>query len=121
MAEAESIPTEISNLRVGNYTEPLAVEDEKPVFSWQMDSQLHGQKQTAYQIVVTKEATGDVVWDSQKQEDSASVDISYNGDSLEPETAYQWTLTVWDSRYFFTGYRKPAECGIFQNGGEPAA
>ena len=96
MAEAESIPTEISNLRVGNYTEPLAVEDEKPVFSWQMDSQLHGQKQTAYQIVVTKEATGDVVWDSQKQEDSASVDISYNGDSLEPETAYQWTLTVWD-------------------------
>ena len=73
MAEAESIPTEISNLRVGNYTEPLAVEDEKPVFSWQMDSQLHGQKQTAYQIVVTKEATGDVVWDSQKQEDSASV------------------------------------------------
>lgn len=38
MAEAESIPTEISNLRVGNYTEPLAVEDEKPVFSWQMDS-----------------------------------------------------------------------------------
>ena len=26
MAEAESIPTEISNLRVGNYTEPLAVD-----------------------------------------------------------------------------------------------
>ena len=37
MAEAESIPTEISNLRVGNYTEPLAVEDEKPVFSWQLE------------------------------------------------------------------------------------
>ena len=24
------------------------------------------------------------------------------------------------SRYFFTGYHKPAECCIFQNGGKPA-
>ena len=29
--------------------------------------------------------------------------------------------TVTKADIFFTGYRKPAECGIFQNGGEPAA
>jgi alpha-L-rhamnosidase len=88
--------TRISNLRVQSSVEPLAIEDENPLFSWQMVSNTTGQKQSAYQIVVTRESDGEVVWDSERVEGGLSNNIPYEGDPLEPETAYSWELMVWD-------------------------
>lgn len=87
--------TEIENLRVAYAEKPLAVEDENPLFGWQMTSELIGQGQQAYQIKVTKE-DGSQVWDSGKVENGISSNIPYQGDALEPETAYTWSLKVWD-------------------------
>ncbi len=89
--------TFITNLRVQSVAIPLAVEDEHPLFSWQMVSGLTGQKQNAYRIVVTKESNRDVVWNSEKVESGLSSNIRYEGAALEPETAYSWELTVWDA------------------------
>ncbi len=87
----------ITNLRIQHSMIPLAVEDEKPVFSWQMSSPAIGQKQSAYQIVVSRENDKRVVWDSGKVESGLSHDIRYNGNALEPETGYSWKLTVWNA------------------------
>ena len=89
--------TVINHLKVQDATEPLAVEDMHPLFSWQMQSDVIGQKQQAYRIVVTRESDNRVVWDSQKVADGLSVNIPYMGVALQPETAYRWQLTVWDA------------------------
>ncbi len=57
-------PTRIASLSVQSSVEPLAIEDENPLFSWQMVSNTTGQQQTAYRIVVTRGSDGEVAWDN---------------------------------------------------------
>ncbi len=89
--------TEISRLRVESAMEPLAIEDEHPFFSWQMVSEVTGQEQTAYEIVVYRESDGAIVWQSGKTASGLSNNIPYEGQALEPDNAYNWDLTVWDA------------------------
>nr|WP_319511105.1 family 78 glycoside hydrolase catalytic domain [uncultured Draconibacterium sp.] len=89
--------TSIKKLRVESLNRPLAIEDANPFFSWQMESDVTGQKQLAYQIRVIKEKDGNLVWDSKKTASGLSNNISYEGKALEPEAAYTWKLTVWDA------------------------
>jgi alpha-L-rhamnosidase len=90
--------TTISNLRVQSAEIPIAVEDKNPLFSWQMTSSIIGQKQSAYQIVVTRESDKSVVWNSGKVESDLCNEIGNKENPLEPETAYVWKLTVWDAK-----------------------
>ena len=88
---------EIVNLLVEYEQTPLAIDTQKPRFSWQMmaDEDMHNCRQTAYRIVVNDEK-GRQVWDSGKVDDGRSLNIIYNGDSLTPTTRYNWQLDVWD-------------------------
>lgn len=88
--------TSVHRLKVQDTTEPLAIEDTHPLFSWQMQSDVVGQSQKAYRIVVIRESDDRVVWDSQKVENGVSNNIRYMGVALQPEMAYRWQLTVWD-------------------------
>lgn len=107
--------TSIANLRVQNVVEPLAVDDVHPLFSWQMESDVVGQMQTAYHIVVVRESDGRTVWNSGKVPSGISNNVSYLGVSLQPETSYTWHLAVWDrsgnvyesSSRFETGLMNP--------------
>lgn len=103
--------TSITELRVQSLATPLAVEDKNPLFSWKMNSSAHGQRQAAYRIVVARESDKKVVWDSRKVESGLSVNIRYNGDALQPETAYRWNLTVWDA-----AGKTYAQASIFETG-----
>jgi alpha-L-rhamnosidase len=108
--------TKITNLKVQYSDTPLAVEDKNPVFSWQMVSSVIAQKQSAYQIIVTRPDNKSTVWNSGKVISELSSEISYNGTKLVPETDYMWALTVWDARgksynqksRFETGLMNPA-------------
>ncbi|MEE1491094.1 MAG: family 78 glycoside hydrolase catalytic domain [Massilioclostridium sp.] len=88
--------TAIVSLKTNNHVDPLNVDDTTPTFSWQMQSNVIGAMQSAYQIVVT-DPNGSTVWDSGKQYDSASAAVEYAGDALSPTTTYSWTVTVWDT------------------------
>lgn len=88
--------TSIGKLTVQNLDKPLVIEDAHPLFGWQMTSDVKGQKQSAYQVVVTRESDGKVVWNSGKKSSGESQNIKYLGAALQPETAYGWKLTVWD-------------------------
>jgi alpha-L-rhamnosidase len=63
-----------------------------------MRSSIAGQKQTSYQIIVTRERDKNIVWDSKKVDNGSSDNIIYSGAPLDPETGYSWMLTVWDSK-----------------------
>ena len=103
------------NLRVQSAVEPLAIEDEHPVFSWQMVSKERGQKQASYRIVVSRQDDKSVVWDSEVVNSGLSHNIVYQGSKLQSETAYKWDLNVWDgegrtyteSSSFETGLMNP--------------
>ena len=88
--------TRITDLRVQHADKPLAIEDRHPVFSWKMESNLRGARQTAYRIEVKREGDGSLLWDSGKISDSRSDNIAYRGVALQPETAYGVKVTVWD-------------------------
>ena len=86
--------TAIINLKTDSKIQPVGLDNDTPVFSWQMHSNVVGQKQTAYQIIV-KDGT-DIVWDSGKVPDNSSTEILYQGETLEPQTEYTWNVRVWD-------------------------
>lgn len=76
---------------------PIGVDKEKPVFSWSLKSDIIGQKQTAYKIVVsTDKKFNNKVWDSGKRNSDESVGITYDGSKLKPSTKYYWKVYVWD-------------------------
>lgn len=91
--------TEIVNLRVDEQTEPIMVDpgENAPLnFSWEMVSNILGQEQSAYQIVV-KDESGTEVWNSGKVESGMSNDIAYEGAELTADSKYTWEVTVWDA------------------------
>lgn len=106
----------ITNLLVENTETPIGLDEATPAFSWQMlaPGGARGYAQTAYQIVV-EDQNGEVVWDTNKVEDSTSINIRYGGEDLEPATRYNWTVTVWDQKgtassntsWFETGLMNP--------------
>ena len=88
----------IVNLRTDYETAPMGLDTENPVFSWEMQSALRGVEQTHYQVEVKKGAAdGETVWDSGKVADGRSVNIAYAGETLQSQTAYYWTVKVWDN------------------------
>lgn len=96
MALTASAQTSINKLTVQSQEKPLTIEDAHPLFGWQMNSSEKGQKQTAYQLVVTRQSDGKVLWNSGKKSSGESQNIKYLGAALQPETAYRWQLSVWD-------------------------
>ncbi|WP_069986809.1 family 78 glycoside hydrolase catalytic domain [Massilioclostridium coli] len=95
---ANGYSTTITSMETNSLEDATTVDDTTPRFSWAMDSNLIGQKQTAYQIRVTNVETGEEVWNSGKVEDSNSTWVEYPGTAtpLQPKTAYEWVVTVWD-------------------------
>ncbi|MDH6359084.1 family 78 glycoside hydrolase catalytic domain [Parabacteroides sp. PF5-9] len=106
----------IDHLRVNTLISPLGIDTDKPDFSWQMQSQRIGIKQSAYQIVVAKDQRfTEMVWDSGMITSNQSVGIVYGGSSLAPETDYYWKVNITDSygkthtasSFFSTGLMNP--------------
>jgi alpha-L-rhamnosidase len=88
--------TGIKDFRVQHADSPLSVEDRHPVFSWKIDSDVKGQKQTAYRLSVIREVDGSELWNTGKVLSSQSVDVIYQGVALQAEKGYTVKLSVWD-------------------------
>jgi len=78
---------------------PLGIDIASPHLSWQNDNSERNWIQSAYEIVVSKSPTRDVlVWDSGKVSSRESLGIAYGGPKLEPGTRYYWWVRVWDMK-----------------------
>ncbi len=86
----------IDMLKVDGLENPVGLDDEEPAFSWQMESDVTGAAQKAYQIVV-RDSEGNTVWDSGVVESQESTDIKYEGEALAAAECYTWTVAVTDT------------------------
>ena len=81
---------------------PLTVDAAHPRLSWMINSDLKGARQTAYQILVAREASllrpGKAdVWDSGRIASDQSVLVPYAGPALKSAARYFWTVRVWNA------------------------
>lgn len=84
----------VVDLRTLGLAAPLGIES-TPTFSWKIESQERGYKQSAYEIRVT-DAGGSVVWSSGKVASSRQTDVPYEGAALQSRTKYLWSVTAYD-------------------------
>ncbi|MCR4825166.1 MAG: glycoside hydrolase family 78 protein [Bacteroidales bacterium] len=96
LAMTAAAQTRVTDLRVQNAHEPLAVEDRHPVFSWKMASDVRGAHQESYRIRVVRECDGSTVWDSGEVQDGRSDNVRYAGVALQADMGYRWELSVRD-------------------------
>ncbi len=116
LAHATSIPgshlLRPTDLRCDDKSEPLAVADAHPEFSWQLAAsspELHSVSQSAYRIQVTADGRGaqsprKIVWDSGVVSSAATFGIDYTGPALEAGRAYAWRVEVWDEQKHASGW-----------------
>jgi hypothetical protein len=99
-------------LRCDGKSEPLAVADAHPGFSWQLASSspaLHSVSQSAYRIQVSADARRaqsprKILWDSGVVSSAATFGIAYAGPALEAGRAYGWRVEVWDEQHHASGW-----------------
>jgi len=78
------------------------IAQKQPFFGWIVNSDQNNTMQTAYRILVAstleniQKETGDC-WDTGKTESSQSINIKYEGKTLEPGKVYFWKVKTWDN------------------------
>ena len=82
-------------------SDPLAIADAQPDFSWQLNASspaLHSVSQSAFEIQVAGSELGLVapLWDSSTVHSGTASGIAYAGPALLPQHAYVWRVRVWD-------------------------
>ncbi len=96
-ADRNLMPTQ---LRCEYLVDPQGVDVAKPRLSWVLESDIRGQKQTAYRVLVARSQAaladnrGDL-WDSGQVVSSQSVQIEYAGSPLASRTECYWKVQVW--------------------------
>ena len=96
----KTLDVKIGQLRTEYLESPLAIDQEKPRFSWKVQAPDSGFIQQAYNILVYKPENSqntkkEIVWKSQKTESNSTNQIVYQGDNLEPNTSYEWVVMLW--------------------------
>lgn len=109
--------TPITNLACEYRKNPLGIDVTNPRFSWQLQTDRRGAKQTAHRILAASQANllseGKAdVWDSGKQESDESVQVSYAGNKLSSRQRVYWKVIVWDE----TGRANESEATWFEMG-----
>jgi len=95
------ITTKPVKLSCENFNNPLGIDKRQPHFGWQIATDSRSVMQSAYRILVADnlkdllENYGNV-WDSKKIKSDQSIQIKFNGSTLEPSKTYFWKVMVWD-------------------------
>jgi alpha-L-rhamnosidase len=108
-------PTE---LRCEGESEPLAISDAKPEFSWKVQAAsplLHAVRQSGYQIrIATHDRTliagQGLFWDSGKVPGNGTsfAGDAYAGPAFESQHDYDWQVRVWDEKDQASPWSRPA-------------
>ncbi len=120
VAQNERDTISVVELRCEYSERPLAVDIDKPHFSWALSSKHRDQRQSAYQILVASspellQSNQGNKWDSGRVESDRSVNVPYGGAKLQSKEACYWKVRVWDSKGNPSDWSKIAtfEMGLF--------
>ena len=86
---------------------------QSPRFSWELTSSENGQKQTAWQVIVSDdlkktEAGKGNIWNSGKRKGDETFGIKMEGNRLKSFTKYYWKVRVWDNNGKVSGWSETA-------------
>lgn len=93
--------------------DPLGVDRPQPRLFWQLQSDLRGDKQTAYEILVASSAAllaqdqGDL-WRSGKVKSEETIHLRYAGKPLRSSQQVFWKIRVWDAVRKASAWSVPA-------------
>lgn len=101
----------VNNLRC-EYMEDAIVAKAAPRFNWQVNSTQSNQKQTAWQLIVSKKqeeliAGKGTTWDSGKTKGNETFGIKWEGNKLQSFTKYYWSVRIWDRDGKVSEWSKP--------------
>ncbi|MBI3666699.1 MAG: family 78 glycoside hydrolase catalytic domain, partial [Acidobacteria bacterium] len=87
-----------AGLRVEYLVDPVGTDVAQPRFSWILEHPERGQKQSAYQVLVSAApaASGGDQWDSGRVTSGQSVNVVYAGKPLQSGLTYYWKVRYWD-------------------------
>ncbi len=114
-------PLTVANLRCEYKSNPVGIDILHPRFSWEVVSAERGTLQTAYEIRLaaseTNLAKNKLLWDSGKQDSSASIQVVYQGPALESGHRYFWQVRVTDNLGRTSDWSAPAfwEMGLLHD------
>ena len=103
----------IQNLRCEYLTNPIGIDVANPRLSWIIGSTLRGERQTAFELLVSSSAEklannqGDL-WCSGKILSDQTIQLAYNGTPLLSGMECFWKVRIWDSRGKSSEWSKPA-------------
>ncbi|MEO6230534.1 MAG: family 78 glycoside hydrolase catalytic domain [Ferruginibacter sp.] len=93
----------VNNLQCEHKSNPVVINNTKPVFSWQIQSSHRGVVQTGYRVLIADKASllknniGNI-WDSKKVDSDNSTQVLFAGKNLNAATIYFWKVLVWDNK-----------------------
>jgi alpha-L-rhamnosidase len=114
---AASGPSAPAGLKCEYLVDPLGIDVREPRLFWVPVHPERGQKQTAYQVLVSRDpacAKGEV-WDSGKVASSEFTQVVYRGKVLVSDATYYWKVRTWDAAGGAGPYSGPAKfsTGLF--------
>jgi len=92
---------------------PQGIDILQPRFSWKMEADRRGARQTAYQVLVASSRErlardeGDL-WDSGKVDSAQSTQVLYGGEALTSRMSCYWKVQVWNENGEVSAYSEPA-------------
>lgn len=101
------------DLKCEYLTNPIGIENPKPVLFWKLKSTGHNQVQSAYQVLVSsseenlRQDIGDL-WDSGKVFSEQSVFVRYAGAPLHSTQRVFWKVRAWDQSGAQSDWSPPA-------------
>lgn len=118
----DEVPSPTS-LRAEYEPSPVGLETQRPRLSWVVDPGVRGQSQRAYRVLVASSedrltpGRADK-WDSGRVESGESIQVEYEGDSLEPGERVHWAVRIWADRGRPSPWSEPAtwEMGLLDEG-----
>ena len=100
---ADAPPSDLraTGLRCASLTNPIGVDDPRPLLSWTLTADHRGASQSAYQVVVATtaaglDAAGPDLWDSGRVTSAAQAHVPYGGKPLSARQAVAWRVRAWD-------------------------
>lgn len=104
------------DLKTEHLFNPLGIDATQPRFTWRIDDNREGARQTAYRILMSKDSASllaekRLVWSSDWMKSDQQL-TQYNGDALQPFTKYYWRVDVQDK----DGKASPSDIAHFETG-----
>jgi len=107
----------VVNLKCDYLADPIAVENQHPLLSWQITSAQKAKNQKSYRVIVAStpallaQRKGDY-WNSGKILSANSTQVAYGGKPINSRQKVYWAVMVWDEKDQPSGWSTTATWGV---------